>query len=151
MNFKKQVILTSHVGKGCTFFGLIPKIKVPHAPPSPNFLGPKNSMKIHEFFISNSPYYKKKLSKKEFFQNHPYVIRKWFFGFLKKTNFLDFFLFKFTLFLKTFFYVFFLKIFGKLKYLTPPHSQTFLTFFGFGEKRVFNRERTFFFVFQKKK
>ena len=144
MNFKKQVILTSHVGKGCTFFGLIPKVKVPHAPSSPNFLGPKNSMKIHEFFISNSPYYKKKLSKKEFFQNHPYVIRKWFFGFLKKTNFLDFFLFKFTLFLKTLFLRFFLKIFGKLKYLTPPQPPFFWHFLVL-VKNVFSIGRGHFF------
>ena len=41
-------------------------------------------------------------------------------------------------------------MFGKLKYLTPHHPQIFLTFFGFGEKRVFNRERTFFFSFFKK-
>ena len=130
MNFKKQVILTSHVGKGCTFFGLIPKIKVPHAPPSPNFLGPKNSMKIHEFFISNSPYYKKKLSKKEFFQNHPYVIRKWFFGFLKKTNFLVFFVQIYT-FLKNFFFTFFFffENFWKIKVPHAPSSPNFFDIF----------------------
>ena len=119
-------------------------------PCNPKFFGPKNSMKIHEFFISNSPYYKKKLSKKEFFQNHPYVIRKWFFGFLKKTDFFLIFLFKFTLLLKKFFFTFFFFLknfenFWKIKVPHAPATPNFFDIFWFWWKTCFQSGVDIFF------
>ena len=98
----------------------------------------------------------KKVIKKIIFSESPLCNSKVIFWiFERKLIFLIFFVQIYTLIKKKFFFTFFfwkiLKIFGKLKYLTPHHPQIFLTFFGFGEKRVFNRERTFFFVFQKTK
>ena len=114
--------------------------------------------KFHEnswIFHIQFPILQKKVIEKNFFSESPLCNSKVIFWIFEKNWFFWFFFVQiYTFIKKVFFYVFFwkiLKIFGKLKYLTPLQPQIFLTFFGFGEKRVFNREWTFFFVFQKQK
>ena len=93
----------------------------------------KITWKFMNFSYIKFPIVQKSYKKKECIQNHPYVIRKWFFGFLEKII-RWIFLFKFPLLLKKYFYVFFwkiLKMFGQLKYLTPPQLWFFFDIFCF--------------------
>ena len=100
--------------------------------------------KNHRFFVSNSPYYKKKMSEKTtFFQITHEWLESDFCDFPKKSIFFRFFLFKFTLLSKKNF----CENFGGRKWALPLRIKLFWNFTFFSKKVFSIVKRQFFFVF----